>query len=101
MADRQYKPVTSEIGARVGNEELEIVRREHALELNSRAGSRPQLEARHGQVWAPEELARDFEVIGFTAPYVVVRRKSDRKMGSLEFQHHPRFYFNFEEDQPA
>lgn len=52
-------------------------------------------------MWAPEELPRDFEVIGFAAPYVVVRRKSDGKMGSLEFQHHPRFYFNFEQDEPA
>ena len=29
------------------------------------------------------------------APFVVVRRKGDGKKGSLEFQHQPRFYFNF------
>jgi hypothetical protein len=34
-------------------------------------------------------------VVGFTAPYVVVRRRSDGKKGSLEFQHDPRFYFGF------
>jgi hypothetical protein len=30
------------------------------------------------------------------APFVVVRRLSDGQKGSLEFQHHPRFYFNFQ-----
>jgi hypothetical protein len=34
-------------------------------------------------------------VIGFLAPFVVVRRKIDGVKGSLEFQHHPRFYFGF------
>jgi hypothetical protein len=32
------------------------------------------------------------------APFVVVRRKADGRKGSLEFQHHPRFYFNFMPD---
>ncbi len=101
MTDRQHEATTSQIGQLVSKEEVEAARRERALELNSRAGSRPQLEARYGQVWAPEELARAFEVIGFAAPYVVVRCKRDGQMGSLEFQHHPRFYFNFEQDQPT
>lgn len=30
------------------------------------------------------------------APLVVVRRKADGVKGSLEFQHNPRFYFNFQ-----
>jgi hypothetical protein len=30
---------------------------------------------------------------------VVARRKSDGMRGSLEFQHHPRFYFNWEDDR--
>jgi len=37
----------------------------------------------------------EFHVLGFGAPYVVVQRKSDGCKGSLEFQHAPRFYFNF------
>lgn len=48
--------------------------------------------------WTTEELQRDFEVIGFLAPYVVVRRRSDGKQGSLAFTHHPRRYFNWQED---
>lgn len=45
--------------------------------------------------WTTEELRRDFEVIGFMAPYVHVRRKADGVEGSLEFIHEPRLYFNF------
>jgi hypothetical protein len=41
-------------------------------------------------------LAEDFEVLGFLARLVVVRRKSDGAKGSLEFQHWPRFYFGFQ-----
>lgn len=49
--------------------------------------------------WNTQELQRDFEVIGFCAPFVVVRRKSDGVKGSLEFTHSPRVYFNFVEDK--
>jgi len=34
-------------------------------------------------------------VLGFMAPLVVVRRKADGVRGSLEFQHNPRFLFQF------
>jgi hypothetical protein len=60
---------------------------------------RSGLEARHGRVWDAVELARDFEVLGFAAPFVVVRRRTDQKLGSLLFQHHPRYYFGFSEDE--
>ena len=49
-----------------------------------------------GQTWTTEQMREDFEVRGFQAPYVVVVRKSDGQLGSLEFQHHPRIYFNWE-----
>ena len=45
-------------------------------------------------------MARTFEVLTFHAPYVVVRRKGDGALGSLEFQANPRFYFNFQADSP-
>ena len=54
------------------------------------------LERKYGQVWTTDELARDFAVTGFLAPLVVVRRKSDGRVGSLEFSHTPRFYFNWQ-----
>lgn len=76
----------------------EPIRRVRLAEINTDPGSREALEAKYGQVWDTQELARDFEVIGFLAPYVVVRRKADGVKDSLEFQHHPRWYFNFCQD---
>lgn len=85
----------------ITNDPTEEVRRNRLAELSGAVESqnptteRQRLEARHGQVWDTPELSNDFEVIGFMAPYVVARRKSDGRKGSLEFQHMPRFYFNF------
>lgn len=73
----------------------EQIRRARAAEINAVPGSRSALEAKHGQVWDTDELKRDFDVQGFAAPLVIVRRKSDGAKGALEFQHVPRFYFNF------
>src|SRR5664279_4856355 len=82
------------------SELLEAMRRSRLVEINVARADQSTLEARHGQVWDTKNLARDFEVLGFAAPYVVVRRKSDSALGSLEFQHEPRLYFNFEADRP-
>lgn len=51
-----------------------------------------------GETWTTEELQRDFTVEGFSAPFVVVRRKSDGQRGTLEFRHQPRVYFSFVPD---
>ena len=56
------------------------------------------LAADGGQHWTAAELQRDFEVIGFAAPFVVVRRRSDGQRGSLEFVHQPRTYFAWQPD---
>lgn len=77
----------------------ESIRRQRLAEINAEPGSREALEAEHGQVWDTSELAHDFIVVGFMAPLVVVKRKSDSVKGSLEFQHQPRFYFNFQPHQ--
>lgn len=45
--------------------------------------------------WTTDELREEFEVQGYMAPYVVVKRKSDGAMGSLEFTHSPRLYFGW------
>ena len=81
-------------------DETESIRRERLAEINSQPGSREALEAEYGQVWTTTELSQDFEVLGFAAPLVVVRRKSDAKKGSLEFQQSPRFYFNWKPASP-
>jgi hypothetical protein len=49
-----------------------------------------------GQTWTTEQLREEFEVQGFMAPFVVVRRKSDGVRGTLTFRHAPRVYFDFE-----
>ncbi len=55
----------------------EDIRRNMIAEINAQPGSREYLQAKHGQVWDTSELAHDFNVIGFSAPLVVVKRKSD------------------------
>jgi hypothetical protein len=75
------------------NDETESIRR--AL----LASEQPQRDLEQvPQRWDTEQLRQDFEVIGFMAPFVVVRRKSDGAKGSMEFTHNPRFYFNFVKD---
>ena len=63
-----------------------------------RAEPREELEAEHGQIWDTTQLSKDFIVLEFAAPYVIVTRWADNKKGSLQFQHTPRFYFNFKEE---
>lgn len=83
------------------HDETEEIRRSRLAAINGTVEThdptteRQRLEAQYGQVWDTARLAEDFEVLGFMAPYIVVRRKSDGRKGSLEFQHMPRFYFNF------
>jgi len=83
------------------DDETEEVRRERLIIINAgvesqdAATERQRLETQNGRVWDGSQLSEGFEVLGFVAPYIVVRRKSDGLKGSLEFQHNPRFYFNF------
>ena len=60
---------------------------------------RAKLVARYGEhdVFNTTELGLNFEVVGFAAPYVVVKKLSTGKRGSLKFAHSPRFYFDFQE----
>lgn len=55
------------------------------------------LESRYGHdnVWDKQELERDFEVIQFEAPLVLVKRKADGVEGTLFFDHLPRFYYDW------
>ena len=59
---------------------------------------RTELESKFGKVWDTAELQEDFKVKGFCYGCVIVERKSDKKLGTLEFTHMPRFYYNFMED---
>ncbi len=77
----------------------ESTRRQLLADINAAPGSREYLEFKHGQVWDTDQLQEDFEVVGFMAPLVVVRRKTDGVKGSLMFQGSPRFYFGFSPHQ--
>ena len=76
----------------------EPIRRHMVNAINANPGSREALETEHGQVWDTQELQRDFQVLSFAAPLVIVKRKSDGQHGAILFQHNPRFYFQFVED---
>jgi len=79
---------------------FEIVRMQRLVEINVEPKSRQALAAVYGRVWDTDELRAEFEVIGFMAPFVGVRRRTDGQKGCLEFQHNPRFYFSFVPDKP-
>lgn len=67
------------------------------MDIKVEEAKRKELEEQYGQVWNTTELQEDFTVSGFMAPFVVVKRKSDNKRGSLSFDHMPRFYYDFKE----
>jgi len=56
------------------------------------------LESIYGEVLTTSEAIEKYEFIAFCAPYAQVRRRADNQNGTLEFQHNPRFYFKFVED---
>jgi|TARA_R100000458_G_scaffold58970_2_gene68255 hypothetical protein len=74
----------------------EPIRRSMVHALNTNAGQRATLEETWGRVWTTSELTSEFDVIAFLAPYVKVVRHSDGQTGTLMFQHHPRYYFDFQ-----
>ena len=84
-----------------GDSESHLLQARQALvvEINSQAAERAALENHHGQVWSTAEMGRDFVALGFAAPFVIVQRRADHQLGSLLFQHRPRFYFSFQADR--
>lgn len=90
--------VTQVMGAdtQVADEEVPVIleqRNDIAKEL-----LRAKLVVAHGadNVFDTTQLGENFEVDGFMAPFVVVRRLRDSQKGSLEFTHEPRLYYNFQ-----
>ena len=76
-------------------DETEQVRREMVQQMPQELMA---VVANGGQVWTGDEMRSEFEVEGFGAPFVVVRRRADGVRGSLEFTHHPRYYFEWRPD---
>ncbi len=48
-----------------------------------------------GECWTTDELEEDFEVLGFMAPFCVVRKRKTKEKGSLLFVHAPRVYYRW------
>lgn len=80
-------------------DELTRVRAMMASEINAKALGRDALETAYGQTWDTEQLGKDFEVLGFLAPFCIVSRRADGRRGSLIFQHHPRYYWGFDPEK--
>ena len=60
--------------------------------------SRAELEAQFGRVWTVQEVAKEFVISAIIGSTVVVRRKADDVVGSLQYQEGPPcLYFNFTE----
>jgi hypothetical protein len=73
----------------------EMTRRMMTTAINNVEGSREYLESKHGQIWNTSELQEEFTVLGFAAPFCIVRRKCDGVRGFVLLQHDPRYYFGF------
>jgi hypothetical protein len=43
-----------------------------------------------------EQMRERYEVKGFALGFVIVRRKSDGVEGTMDFDHMPRVYYNFQ-----
>lgn len=80
-------------------DQTEQIRRDMVAEINAAPGSREALEQQYGDVWDTKQLQELFQVQGFAAPLAVVKRREDGAVGTVMFQHSPRFYFNFELDE--
>jgi len=88
------------------NDITELARRIGVATINAEVQSddkemeRTRLKSIHGNdnVWDTHCLGERFKVIAFAAPFCIVEDKTTGKKGSVEFQHSPRFYFNFQED---
>ena len=88
----------------MSHDPTETIRRSEVTRINTEVESSDEdaeqvrLEAEYGQVWNTQQLQKDFVAKSFAAPYIIVERKADNVAGTLEFQHGPRYYFNFKEN---
>ena len=77
----------------MSHDPTEAARRELVAEINARPQAREELAAVHGEVYDTAELLLAFQVEGFLAPYVKVKRRSDGVVGTMMFQHKERYFY--------
>ena len=70
---------------------------ETSLSPVTEASELARLEAIYGvgNVLTTQQVRDRFEVISFLAPFCDVKERATQVRGTLEFQHSPRFYFDF------
>jgi hypothetical protein len=79
------------------SEETDVIRK-NMIAAGEPAQDLAAEQATEGPTWDTQAMQAEFEPLGFAAPFIVVRRRSDGVKGSLEFTHSPRVYFNWQED---
>ena len=94
--DRSICIVHNVGSALVSPDARERSRRQIEEALNKAPRTRAQLEATAGPVWDEREVELEFDICGFTPPFVLVVRKSDGLLGSLVFQRNPLLYWGFD-----
>lgn len=66
------------------------------------AKSREELESLYGRVWSMQDVAKEFVITPIIGNTVVVRRKVDNAVGTLEYQEGPPcLYFDFKQQAGA
>ncbi len=74
---------------------LDRNRRKKQVKIVVEPKTKEELERLYGRVWSQQEIAREFIITSIVGLTVIVRRKADGVVGSLDFQNEPRLYYNF------
>ena len=94
--DRPIRIVHNVADAMVSPDVRETNRRRLEEAINKTPRTRAELAASAGPVWDEHEVELEFDVCGFTPPFVLVVRKTDGLLGSLIFQRQPLLYWGFD-----
>jgi hypothetical protein len=71
-------------------------RRKWQARIVPKSKPREELEALYGKVWDVRQLATEFVITAIIASEVVVRRKTDDVVGTLQYQNNFTLYYNFQ-----
>ena len=76
-------------------DDTETIRRQMVATINSDPGSRPDLEAKHGQVWDTLGTAGATSRSSASGPARRREAAVGRSSGIADVSEHPRFYYGF------
>jgi hypothetical protein len=84
---------------RLMEQRIDIELRMLQAAINRAPKTREELEMYLDRVWDTQQLSSEFEVLGFRAPFAIVKKRSSGEQGSMLFQNQPRFYFAYSRDR--